>query len=435
MLISGCRRHRPGRRREASPTTGRARTSPACTRRSPRCCRAPILADRASPPTTRMPRRRRRSSGSTPGRCLGRTRGLGGRGAGQPRHARIRARSPGARAAARRRQGRLVAQPRLPGLRPNERLVRRHDIPKRAPILAKDGTPLAEGPADARTSPLGAAATAIVGKRGHAQATSRSPSSRSSASRPGARPGRAASSWRSTSGSPAIRAASSSPSRPAARRRRRAVACSPRASRSPASRCTRRSTRTSSGSAVAALGGTYGGVAVLDARTGEVRALAGIAFSAPQPPGSTFKLITTTAALESGDVKVTDTVPDPDVHDGRRQADRQRQPRGLRRNLRPRRSPSRATASSRRSGPRSARRAWSAPPSATASTPHRRSTTESAVNAAGIRLEHAPEDASPATSTSRSRRSARVRCSRRPSRWRPSPRRSPTAACSTRRRS
>src|SRR5829696_3830718 len=51
--------------------------------------------------------------------------------------------------------------------------------------------------------------------------------------------------------------------------------------------------------AVVALAGRLGGVAALDARNGEIRALAGIAFSAPQPPGSTFKIITTTAALEA----------------------------------------------------------------------------------------------------------------------------------------
>ena len=50
--------------------------------------------------------------------------------------------------------------------------------------------------------------------------------------------------------------------------------------------------------AVSALAGRSGGVAVLDARNGDVRALAGQAFSAPQPPGSTFKMITTTAALQ-----------------------------------------------------------------------------------------------------------------------------------------
>jgi beta-lactamase class D len=49
---------------------------------------------------------------------------------------------------------------------------------------------------------------------------------------------------------------------------------------------------------VAALGGQSGGIAVLDARSGDIKALAGSAFSSQQPPGSTFKIITATAALE-----------------------------------------------------------------------------------------------------------------------------------------
>ena len=53
----------------------------------------------------------------------------------------------------------------------------------------------------------------------------------------------------------------------------------------------------------------FGGVAALDARNGEIRALAGIAFSAPQPPGSTFKIVTTTAALEAGIVKPSTKFP------------------------------------------------------------------------------------------------------------------------------
>lgn len=57
-----------------------------------------------------------------------------------------------------------------------------------------------------------------------------------------------------------------------------------------------------------AIGGN-GGVAALDAKTAEIRALAGIAFSAPQPPGSTFKIITTTAALEDHEVKLSDSFP------------------------------------------------------------------------------------------------------------------------------
>jgi penicillin-binding protein A len=52
--------------------------------------------------------------------------------------------------------------------------------------------------------------------------------------------------------------------------------------------------------ATAALGGKLGGVAVLRPADGAILALAGLASSAPQPPGSTFKIITTAAALEAG---------------------------------------------------------------------------------------------------------------------------------------
>ena len=61
--------------------------------------------------------------------------------------------------------------------------------------------------------------------------------------------------------------------------------------------------------AVVGLAGRLGGVAALDPRNGEIRALAGIAFSAPQPPGSTFKIVTTTAALERRVVKPTTEFP------------------------------------------------------------------------------------------------------------------------------
>lgn len=52
--------------------------------------------------------------------------------------------------------------------------------------------------------------------------------------------------------------------------------------------------------AVDALAGRFGGVAVVRPRSGEVLALAGIAYSAPQPPGSVFKIITLAGALEAG---------------------------------------------------------------------------------------------------------------------------------------
>ncbi|HKP91038.1 MAG TPA: penicillin-binding transpeptidase domain-containing protein, partial [Thermoleophilaceae bacterium] len=58
-----------------------------------------------------------------------------------------------------------------------------------------------------------------------------------------------------------------------------------------------------------ALAGRLGGIAALDPRTGRVRALAGIAFSAPQPPGSTFKIVTLAAALEHDVAKTSTRFP------------------------------------------------------------------------------------------------------------------------------
>ncbi len=52
--------------------------------------------------------------------------------------------------------------------------------------------------------------------------------------------------------------------------------------------------------AESALGGRVGGVAVIRPRDGSVLALAGLAVSAPQPPGSTFKIITLSGALQHG---------------------------------------------------------------------------------------------------------------------------------------
>jgi transpeptidase family protein/MecA-like transpeptidase family protein/penicillin-binding protein len=61
--------------------------------------------------------------------------------------------------------------------------------------------------------------------------------------------------------------------------------------------------------AVQALAGRYGGIAAVRPRTGEVLALAGLAFSAPQPPGSVFKIVTLTAALEARTVRRNETFP------------------------------------------------------------------------------------------------------------------------------
>jgi cell division protein FtsI/penicillin-binding protein 2 len=61
--------------------------------------------------------------------------------------------------------------------------------------------------------------------------------------------------------------------------------------------------------ATEALGAKLGGVAVIKPRTGDVLALAGIAVSAPQPPGSTFKIITLSAALADGKATPSSSYP------------------------------------------------------------------------------------------------------------------------------
>jgi penicillin-binding protein A len=61
--------------------------------------------------------------------------------------------------------------------------------------------------------------------------------------------------------------------------------------------------------AAAALSGKLGGVAVVRPRDGSVLALAGLAVSAPQPPGSTFKIITVSGALQAGIAKPSSSYP------------------------------------------------------------------------------------------------------------------------------
>jgi hypothetical protein len=61
--------------------------------------------------------------------------------------------------------------------------------------------------------------------------------------------------------------------------------------------------------AVGALGDRVGGIAAVRPETGDVLALAGLAVSGPQPPGSVFKIITLAAALNEGETKVSETFP------------------------------------------------------------------------------------------------------------------------------
>jgi peptidoglycan glycosyltransferase len=205
--------------------------------------------------------------------------------------------------------GRIAWSPNLvfPGLAPDERLVRRIRVPERTSILARDGTPLAEGPATSRSSTLGAAAQSVVGEvssPGHQQDQELSrlgfppglPTGTSGlelafnerlAGQPGGQLVAAPSGSGQPSGGRVLASSDPIPGKPVH------TTIDPDLQRA----------------AVTALANQFGGVAVLDARDGSVLALAGIAFSGPQPPGSTFKLITTTAALEAGVVKLSDQFP------------------------------------------------------------------------------------------------------------------------------
>ena len=69
-------------------------------------------------------------------------------------------------------------------------------------------------------------------------------------------------------------------------------------------------------SAITALANTnlLGGVVAIKPSTGEILALAGVAYSTLQPPGSTFKIVTVTGALTAGIVKPSDSFPVESYH-------------------------------------------------------------------------------------------------------------------------
>jgi peptidoglycan glycosyltransferase len=183
----------------------------------------------------------------------------------------------------------------FPGLRRGEHLENQIELAPRAAILAADGTPLAEGPAEEREHPLGSSAIDVTGEVGTASEEEMPVLARHgfAPDTPVGISGLERAFNTRLAGKPggsllAVGPAGSAP---------RTLA---QAKPQPGAPVKTTIDPTLQETAVAALAGRAGGVAVLDARTGDVRALAGQAYSAPQPPGSTFKIITTTAALKKG---------------------------------------------------------------------------------------------------------------------------------------
>ncbi len=179
----------------------------------------------------------------------------------------------------------------FPGLHPGEQLIRHTTLPPRAALLARDGSILASGPATSagpRDSPLGADAAAIAGSLGPIPAM-RLQALESQGVPPEALVGVSGlelsldERLRGTPGGQLLAGerllASAAPR----------AAAPVRTTVSPAVQS----------AAVAALGGQYGGIVALEPASGAILAVAGIGLNDLQPPGSTFKMITVTAALQA----------------------------------------------------------------------------------------------------------------------------------------
>jgi len=184
----------------------------------------------------------------------------------------------------------------FPGLRAGERLTRVVALGPRGTLLARDGTPLAQGPA--RTSPIPGIASAIVGVLGPIPADEAATYA-AEGYPPDAKVGLDGlervfqAQLAGTPGGTLLAG-------------RRILASVPA---QPGHTVTTTIDPAVEQAAINALGGSYGGIAAMDPRTGQLLALVGIAFSDVQPPGSTMKIITSTAALQAGIVKLGDVFP------------------------------------------------------------------------------------------------------------------------------
>jgi penicillin-binding protein A len=224
--------------------------------------------------------------------------------------------------------GKVAWAPNLtfPGLGTGERVGRRLDLGRRAPIMAKHHVPLAVGPTGDRSSPLGSDAIDVAGETGAPDADQQARLRRAGypADQDTGISGLELAFNPRLSGTPsgkllAVKEGAPLPDVPAGTKGRVLAT----AEGTPGQRVRTTIDPRLQTITVNALGGQSGGAVVLNARNGDVLAIAGSAYSSPQPPGSTFKVITTTAALDGHDVKLTDTFPvlteiNPDPQHGAR---------------------------------------------------------------------------------------------------------------------
>jgi penicillin-binding protein A len=198
----------------------------------------------------------------------------------------------------------------FPGLRPGELLSRSTTLPRRATLLARDGSVLAESPTGAeagaqateatRPSPLGEVASAVLGTIGPVPAGPASAARKRALEAQGV-PADAAVGESGVElalderlrGSPGGELLAVAPGDGgAARVLARAAAHPAAAVRSTVSPAVQRA-------AVLALGDQLGGVVAMQPSTGQILAVAGIGLDGLQPPGSTFKMITLTGVLSA----------------------------------------------------------------------------------------------------------------------------------------
>jgi cell division protein FtsI/penicillin-binding protein 2 len=184
----------------------------------------------------------------------------------------------------------------FPGLRPGEQLTRSTSLAPRAALLASDGTPLATGPD--RSSPIPDVASEIAGRLG--------PIPTDEVAQYEAQ-GYPADTDVGVNGLERVfeTQLAGTPGGTLRAGHRVLATSKPLAGHD----VTTTIVPSIEQAAITAMGGRYSGIAAMNPRTGALLALAGVAFSAVQPPGSTMKIVTSTAALQAHIVKLSDTFP------------------------------------------------------------------------------------------------------------------------------